>query len=196
MRPSTSICVLFWLTGSLAAQTGAPAPGPQDVAIQVVGGDGAINSIRLRRGHDPSVRVVTSSGEPIAGAMVNFILPAAGPSGSFAGSGLSITVPTDSRGVAVGRGMRPNGLPGQFRIRVTTTVRGAPASATIAQTNAEPVVKSGHTKLYVILGAVAGAAIGGIALAAGGSEPGGGTTGGTAASGSIISGAPTIGPPR
>ncbi len=195
MRLSVFLYVLSGLAASLAAQQSAP--GSQEVAIQIVTGDGAINSIRLRRGHDPSVRVVNSSGEPIAGAMVTFLLPASGPSGEFAGSGLSITVPTDARGVAVGRGMRPNGLPGQFRIRVTTTVRGSPASATIAQTNAEPVVKSGHTKLYIILGAVAGAAIGGVALAAGGgSTASGGTTGGTTSSGAIISGAPTIGPPR
>jgi len=184
----------------LFGQQQAPAQTPPpEVAIQVVEGDGAINSIRLHRGHDPVVRVVSDDGEPISGASVTFLLPATGPSGSFVTSGLSQTVQTDERGMAAGRGMRPNGIAGQFRIRVTTSWRGTPAAANIAQTNAEPVVTSGRGKKIAIIAVIAGAAAGGAAFAArgkSGSSADGGSTGGTGASGAIVSGVPTIGPPR
>jgi len=54
------------------------------VAIRIVEGDRAINSIKLRRGHDPVVQVADSAGEPVVGAAVTFLLPASGPSATFA----------------------------------------------------------------------------------------------------------------
>ena len=88
------------------------------------------------------VKVLDASGEPISGASVTFVLPSAGASGTFGESGLSLTVQTDLSGTAVGRGLRPNGVAGQFRIRVSTSWRSVPAVAMLAQTNAEPVAKS------------------------------------------------------
>src|SRR5262249_23555609 len=127
------------------------AESPQSApVIQILQGDGAINSIRLQRGHDPEVRVVTQSGDPIAGATVTFLLPSTGPSATF-GTGLSTSITTDGHGAAAARGLRPNGVAGQFHIRVTTSWRGAPAVATLTQTNAEPVIHSGHTKTVAIV---------------------------------------------
>src|SRR3712207_6818391 len=104
MRPGVLICLLFVLSSlTMAQQPGAQA----SVNIQIVEGDGAINSIRLRRGRDPVVRVVTPNGEPVSGAMVTFLAPSTGPSGTFSGSGVSVTVQTDERGMATGRGFRP-----------------------------------------------------------------------------------------
>src|ERR1051326_3231269 len=88
--------------------------------VRVVEGDRAINSIKLRRGHDPVVQVVDATGEPVAGTAVTFLLPASGPSATFGDAGLSLTVQTDRRGMAAARGLKPNRLEGQFRIRVTT----------------------------------------------------------------------------
>jgi hypothetical protein len=195
------LLLLPWI--SMAQQQTAPAGPPQSgAAIQIVEGDGAINSIRLHRGHDPVVRVVTPDGKPIAGAATTFLLPATGPSGSFGDSGLSLTVTTDARGIATARGLRPNAVAGQFRIRVTTSWRGSPAVATLVQTNAEPVAHASHTKTIVILVVIAGAAAGGAAAAMGhsgssttSSSPGA-TVGGSTAAGSIISGTPSIGPPH
>jgi hypothetical protein len=200
MQSRPLFCLLLLLSCISKAQQPAPAvPQQGGAAIQIVEGDGAINSIRLQRGHDPVVRVVSPDGEPVAGAIVTFLLPATGPSASFADKGLSITVVTDDHGVAIGRDLRPNRVPGQFRIRVTTNSRDSAAVATLVQTNAEPVIHSGHSKTIAIIVVIAGAAIGGAALALGqksGSTGQSATTGAPAAAGTIISGSPGIGPPH
>jgi hypothetical protein len=191
--------LLLLLSGIAVEQQAATASSLQNGAsIQIVEGDGAINSIRLHRGHEPKVRLTDNEGTPIFGAAVTFVLPATGPSAAFADSGLSLTVMTDERGVAIGRGLRPNGIPGQFRIRVTASWRDSPAVATLVQTNAEPVIHPGHTKTIALIVLIAGAAGGGAAIALGKSG-GSGQSAITAAQtvpGSIISGNPTLGPPR
>jgi len=170
------------------------------IAIRVVEGDRAINSIKLRRGHDPVVQVVDASGEPVTGAAVTFLLPASGPSASFSDGGLSLTVQTDRRGMAAARGLKPNRLEGQFRIRATTSWHGEAASATILQTNAEPFAKSSSSKWVVLAVVIGGAAAGGAIAATQGSKspsaaaPGGST--GSTGSSTIVPGSPSFGPPR
>lgn len=183
---------------ALAAQQKAvPTAAKNDFSIKIVEGDGAINSIRLHRGHDPLVRLVNAEGEPIVGATVTFLLPATGASGSFGDSGLSLTVTTAGDGTAAGRGLRPNGIAGQFSIRVIASWNGLPASATLTETNAEPTTHAGRSKKIVIAAAIAGAAIGGVAAAAaqksGSSSP---SSTASNAPGSISSGTPIIGPPH
>jgi len=184
---------LLWiLTLSLAH-----AQGP--ISIRVLEGDNAINSIRIRRGHDPVVQVLDSSGEPLADATVSFLLPASGPGATFP-TGISLTLQTDSKGRAVGLGLVPNRIEGQFRIRATASWRGETASAVIAQTNAEPASRSAHSKWIVIALAVGGAAAGGVVAASHGSKTSsaesGGTTGGTSSGSGIIPGTPSFGPPK
>jgi hypothetical protein len=168
------------------------------IRIRVTEGDGAINSIRLKRAHDPAVQVTDAVGEPVAGASVSFLLPASGPGGMFGESALSVTVQTDARGMAQARGLRPNGVEGQFPIRVTASWHSQTASATITQTNAEPVVNSGRTKKIVILALIGGAAAAGVAIAAGGKSSSAAqvSAGTTPATASIAAGTPSIGPPR
>jgi hypothetical protein len=169
------------------------------VSIRVVEGAGAINSIKLRRGHDPVVQVVDASGEPIAGAAVTFLLPASGPSATFGDNSLSLTAQTDRRGMAAAHGLRPNRVEGQFRIRVTTAWSGQSVSATLTQTNAEPVAKSSNSKWIVIAVVVGGAAAGGAAAAMHGSSSSNTpATGGSSTSGpsSIVAGTPSFGPPK
>jgi hypothetical protein len=177
----------------------AAAQTQSSIALRVVQGDNAINSIRLRRGHDPAVQVLDPSGEPLANATVSFLLPASGPSATFGDSGLSLTVQTDNRGMAIGRGLVPNRVEGQFRIRVTASSRGESASATLSQTNAEAPGKSNRSKWVAIAAVVGGAAVGGIVLASrgGSSTPeAGGSTGGSGPPGTIVPGTPSFGPPR
>lgn len=170
------------------------------IAIRVVQGDNAINSIKMRRGHDPVVQVLGAAGEPLRNATVSFLLPATGASGTFGNSGLSLTAQTDEHGMAVGRGLVPNRIEGPFRIRVTASAGGESASATIAQTNAEPALKSSRSKWIVIAAVVGGAAAGGAAIAARGGKSeasiAGGTTGATSGGGTIVPGSPSFGPPR
>src|SRR4051812_26332272 len=92
------VCFLTFLL--VVAMGRAQTPG---LAIRIVEGDRAINSIKLRRGHDPVVQVVDARGEPVTGAAVTFLLPASGPSATFADGGLSLTVQTDRRGTAAAR---------------------------------------------------------------------------------------------
>jgi hypothetical protein len=192
-----TFCLLFVLSipGSARQAAGPPQSG---TAIQIVEGDGAINSIRLHRGHDPVVRVVNGDGEPVTGAAVTFLLPATGPSATFPDGGLSLTENTDDHGMAAGRGLRPTGVPGQFRIRVNTSWHGSPAVATLVQTNAEPVLHSKNKKTIAIIVLIAGAAAGGAAAAlshSSSSNPGG-TTSGSSTGGTIMAGTPTLGPPH
>ena len=163
------------------------------IGIRVIEGDEAINSIRLHRAHDPVVRVLDATGEPIAGAMVTFLLPASGPSGTFGDSGLSLTIQTDAKGMAVGRGLRPNRIAGQFHIRATTSWHSQAANASLTQTNAEPLAKS-HTSRTLAIVIIAAAAVAGGAAAAthGKSSPAAASTGST----TITAGSPSFGPPQ
>jgi hypothetical protein len=191
MRFVPGVLFLFLCSIGLGQEAG--------VHIQIVEGDGAINSIRLRRAHEPVVKLTDSAGEPIENASVTFVLPANGPSASFGDSGLSLTVQTDSRGTAAGRGLRPNAIAGQFRIRVATSWHGVPAAATLMQTNAEPVAKAGHGKVIAILAVVAGAVAGGAAVATRGGKSSAADTSSASATqtgGSISAGSPSVGPPH
>src|SRR5215213_7849798 len=132
----------FWIPAVLLIVSQLSAQTKASLEVRVVQGDHAINSIRLRRGHDPVVQVFDSSGEPLGNATVSFLLPATGPSATFGESGLSLTVQTDNRGMAVGRGLLPNRIEGQFRIRATASWRGEAASVILTQTNAEAATSS------------------------------------------------------
>lgn len=182
--------VLFLFGVTSAAQTAGK------ITIRTVQGDKAINSIRMHRGHDPEVQVVSESGEPVSQAVVSFLLPATGAGGRFANGELSVTIPTDERGFAAARGLVPNRVEGQFRIRVTASWRGANAIATIAQTNAEPPLKSSRSKWVIIAALVAGGAAGGAAAALYGGKSSSGASGATAAGVSIVAGTPSLGPPH
>jgi hypothetical protein len=189
---------IAFMLAVFAAVPGASAQS-QSLTVKVVQGDNAINSIRHRRGHDPVVQVIDPSGEPLGNATVSFLLPATGPSATFGDSGLSLTVQTDARGMATGKGLTPNRIEGQFRIRATASWRGEAASATITQTNAEAPGTSNRSKWIALAAVIGGAAVGGIVLASrgGGNEPGGSTGGSTgSSSGTIVPGTPTFGPPR
>ena len=198
IRLSALLPVLAW--GGLAGAAGQIESSP--IQIRVVEGDGAINSIRLHRAHDPVVQVVNRAGNPVMNATVTFLLPPTGPSGTFLDHGLSLTVQSDSRGLAAARGLRPNGTAGPFRIRVTASWEGEPASVTLTETNAEPVAKSGHSKKIVILAVIGGAAAAGIAAAAAGGKSSaaptaaGATPSGSSGGATIVAGSPSLGPPH
>lgn len=198
MRIGALICAILLSSYSLAGQSSSAAPAT--ISVLVVEGDGSINSIRYRRAREPVVRVVDESGEPLSGASVIFLLPSHGASGSFGENGPSFTAQTDEQGHATGRGLHPNTVAGQFRIRVTASWHGSTATASLLQTNAEPVVQSGHSKTIAIIALVAGAVAGGAAAAAAAGKSGSAAPAAAAAStqpaGSISPGPPTLGPPH
>lgn len=179
----------------------APALGAQsaELAVVVLEGGGALNSIDARRAREPVVRV-ERGGSPVAGAVVHFILPARGPGGSFANGEMSYTATTGEDGIVKARGLRPNRTAGAFEIRVTASHGGETASAIVRQINvASAEDRGGRSRKYLWLGVIGGAALGGaLAAVLGGSEapasprpgivPAGGTT--------VSPGTPNLGPPN
>src|ERR1700690_3524526 len=104
--------------------------------LVVIEGEGATNNIRQPTPRDPIVRVQDENHKPVAGAMVVFTLPSNGAGGVFANGAKTLTMVTDDQGQAVARGFRPNGLKGQFQIRVSASHQGQTASTSINQSNA------------------------------------------------------------
>src|ERR1035437_1004024 len=89
MTQSSAGLLTFLPAALVLAAYAQTQPG---ISLRVVEGDGAINSIRLHRAHNPVVQVLDPTGQPVAGATVTFLLPATGPSGTFGDNGLSITM--------------------------------------------------------------------------------------------------------
>ncbi len=144
--------------------------------ISVVEGDGAINNIRLHHAKEPVVRVEDQDGQPIPNVAVSFVLPGQGASGEFADGKTVLTVMTDDKGVAVGRGLRPNNSAGQFQIRVTVSYQGQAATANITQTNAEPAQGGKSSKTLLLVAIIGGAVAAGAALALGKGKSSSGST--------------------
>src|SRR5690348_13419497 len=138
-----------------------------EIKIVIQEGQGAINNIKEHRAKEPVVQVLHQDGEAVLGATVTFLLPDTGPGGAFNDGAHVLTVQTDSKGQAVGRGLRPNQAPGRFQIRVTASYHGQTASAAIAQINAEPAATGGGGKKFLIIALIGGAAAGGLAAALG-----------------------------
>ena len=183
----------------------ASPAGAQETAIKltVQEGQGAINNIPQRRAKEPVVLVQHEGGEPVVGATVTFLLPDTGPSGTFADGAKMLNMQTDAKGLAVGRGLKPNTTSGRFLIRVNVSYHGQTASTTIAQINAIPAgaaKSSGSGKKFLIIALIGGAAAGGLAAALGGksgSNSGGVVSPVTNSPGTVLSpGSPTIQPPH
>ena len=171
--------------------------------LVVIEGEGAINDIRQRTAREPIVQVQDENHRPVAGAIVTFTLPGRGASGVFANGSQTLTVTTDQQGQAVARGLRPNGIKGQVKIRVNANHRGQTASITITQTNAiigaaaAGAAAGGiSAKLIAILAVVGAAAAGGAVYA---TQRGGGATPAPpvpAAATTVSAGSGQVGPPR
>lgn len=201
----TLLCVAMLSTPVASwAQTPA-AGGGLTLNIVILEGEGAVNNIRQRVAREPIVRVEDENHKPVAGATVVFLLPGDGAGGSFPGNQSMVTVQTNQSGEAVGRGLRPNNVQGDFSIRVTASFQGATASAVINQTNAIAGAAAAgagaaaaagiSTKVLVILGIAAAAAVGGGVYAATRDNNGGGSGAPPRTPTSISIGAPSVGAP-
>ncbi|PYT23935.1 MAG: hypothetical protein DMG57_30365 [Acidobacteria bacterium] len=139
--------------------------------IVVLEGQGAINNVRERRAKEPVVQVEDDGNVPVPEATVTFQLPDNGPSGIFGTGERMLTIVTDAKGQAVGRGLKPNQVVGRFGIRITVSYRGETASTTIFQTNAAPAgaaaSSGGGSKKFLWIALVGGAAAGGLVAARG-----------------------------
>ena len=135
--------------------------------LVVLEGEGATNNIRQRTAREPIVQVQDENHKPVAGAIVVFTLPSNGAGGVFANGARTLSMVSDNQGQAVARGFRPNGLKGQYQIRVNASYQGQTASTSINQTNAVLTASGAaaaagvSAKLIVVLVAVGAAAAGG-----------------------------------
>jgi hypothetical protein len=197
-----SICQAFILLLPVRILPGQTTPLPEALNIVVVEGEGAVNNIAQRIAHNPTVRVEDESHKPLTGAVVVFTLPTEGATGEFLNGSKSLTVATDSEGVAKAQGMKLNPVGGKMPIHVSASYRGLSTRTTIMQLIEVPPgtkIKSGggNGKLIAILAVIGAAAGGGAAYAA--TRKSGGSTAappaGPAAIG-ITAGAGAITPPH
>ena len=143
--------------------------------ILIIEGDGALNNIKEKT-LKPVVVEVQNNGAPAAGAVVTFILPSQGPGGTFLNGTPTMTVNADALGRATSSGIHPNGAAGPMPIRVTASLGGMTANATVNQTNVSGVSSSNKgmskgAKTALILAVIGGGAVaGGIAAAHSGSS--------------------------
>jgi hypothetical protein len=81
-----------------------------------------------------------------------------------------LNIQTDEKGLATGRGLKPNATAGRFLIRVNASYHGQTANTTVAQINAIPAgaTSGGNGKKFLIIALIGGAAAGGLAAALGG----------------------------
>jgi protocatechuate 3,4-dioxygenase beta subunit len=83
-----------------------------------------------------AVTVRDADGNPVPGVSVTFSAPTSGASGTFAGGGTSVTVMTDSDGVAVAPTFTANDQPGGFVVEASVAQVSQPA--VFALVNEEP----------------------------------------------------------
>jgi hypothetical protein len=182
-------------TTQLPAQTAQPAASK--IHVDILEGDGQIINIKARVNPAPVVQVVDDQNQPIQGALVVFFLPSQGPGGTFPDGSRNLTVSTDRNGHATAAGIVPNTQTGQFSIRASASYQGQTASADITQVNVSGISASGtgggglSAKAWILIGVVAGAAVGGVLAARSAGGSGSSTAGNTGIV--ITAGTPTVG---
>jgi|SRR5579862_1830043 len=168
------------------------AQAPTGLQIVIVEGDGAINNVRQRVNREEIVQVEDQNHKPVAGAVVLFLLPDQGASGTFAGGARMLSVVTDNQGRAAARGIKSNGVSGPMQILVTASFSGLTASAVIRQTNVAGAATaaaglSTTAKVLLIVGIAGGATAAGIVIA--------NHVGGSSTPVTITPGMPNVGAP-
>lgn len=139
--------------------------------IQILDGEGTINSAGSKSERPIAVRLTDETGRPLEGVAVSFRLPEEGPSGAFEGgmkTDIAITAPD---GRAAVHGIRWNRIAGALQVRVTAAKGESRAGTICSQYISDtPVAKSpksggGGKRKWVVLAALAGGgAAAGLAL--------------------------------
>jgi hypothetical protein len=158
MTPFVLFCLSWAAVAAQEAQTPTPAPGKLNLII--VEGEGAINNIKQRTSRETIVQVEDENHRPVAGAVVAFLLPDYGPSGTFVGGAKTATIVTDSAGRAVMPQLQTNQLAGQFQVHVTASANGQQVTATISQSNASGAASSSSAAHSAISGKTIGIIVG------------------------------------
>lgn len=155
---------------AFSAATAQPTPGGP-LKIVVIEGEGAINVIQQKTAVMPLIEVRDRNDQPVAGAVVNFVVR--NGRATFGGA-RTLTVTTNSVGRAAAAGLTPGGS-GALEIGATATFQGQTAAVTIAQTNVLTAAEAAGASA----GAGGGSSGGATAGAGGGAGSGGGVSGTT-----------------
>jgi hypothetical protein len=194
-----SICLSFLLTlqqpGVMRAQQAPEPPRPQ-MNVAVVEGEATMSNIRERKAMNVVVIVRDGNRRPISGASVKFTLPADGPGASFANNAKTLTVTSDADGYALARGVRPNAIPGPYRIEVEAQHNNETATASVTQFNMQVESRSGGSGKWIALVAILGAAAAGGTVAATRKNGNGAAPAAPPAPIGIAPGSGSVGPPR
>lgn len=128
------------------------SPGPA-AAISATGGTPQSIGVKTAFASPLSATVKDSSGNTISGIAVTFTAPSSGASGTFSNGSNTITVTTNSSGVAISGTFTANAVANSYN--VTATVSGVSTPATFALTNlsgaAGSIVASGGTPQSVVV---------------------------------------------
>jgi len=150
---------------------GQTQPMPTELNLVVVEGEGSIINVRQRVSRDPVVRVEDENHKPIVGAVVVFTLPTEGATGEFGNGSKTLTVMSDSQGLAKAQGLKVNQGGGKLPIHVTASFRSLTARTTLTQfVEVPPGTKvstrhGGSGKVIAILAVIGAAAAGGAVYA-------------------------------
>jgi hypothetical protein len=157
-----ALVLVFQLAGApIDAQT-----LPTALHLVTVRGEGAAGRVQQRATQEPAVRVVDENEKPVSGAAVAFTLPTEGATGSFGNGSKTLTLITDSGGLAAAQGLRFNQIPGKVPVHVNASYKGLTARTTITQISEAPAGYKprgggGHGKVIAILTVLAAAGGGG-----------------------------------
>ena len=166
-------------------------PAPNRLFIDVLDGEGALNDVRARTAREPVVQVEDENHKPVAGAIVLFTLPSAGPGATFPNALTTLSVTTGADGRATAHGFKPNNLGGQYQIHVVASFGTLTTVAVINETNlvagSNPIAQHAGTriiplKVIIIGGIVLAGGIAAVILKGGHSD-------------TVTAGAPTVGAP-
>jgi hypothetical protein len=112
--------------GSAAVTVNPAAPA----AVLVFGGSGQTAAINTLFGTALQAKVTDAFGNAVSGVAVTFTAPVTGPSGTFPG-GVTVTVITNGKGVAVAPVFTANGQKGQYTVKATVNGLGGEADFTL-----------------------------------------------------------------
>jgi hypothetical protein len=132
---------VFTNSAGLSAITTSAALTVEDpTSITVAGGSPQNTIIGTSFSTALQARVLDTLGDPIAGIPVTFVVPAAGPTGTF---GALATVLSDGLGIATAPTLTANHIQGTFTVTATAEGVASPATFTLTNTAAPSSIKVG-----------------------------------------------------
>jgi hypothetical protein len=144
-------CATFALQQPGSAQVASARPGPNvpDLQIVILEGEDGVNVIKKKTAVKPVVQVRDKNKAPgaaiiaggVAGAVVLFVLPEKGATGTFPNGARWAQVTADADGRAVAPEIRPVGK-GSFKIEIRASYQGQTVTRSITQTNFATVAQA------------------------------------------------------